>query len=133
MTVYVQPDVDAALVVYLTAHPALAPLHSGRVGTRLAPGSAPAVRTSSLGGAYAWPWESTPEFQIEWWGGDQAAASRLARTGEAALYGLLGPITGGWITALDIPLSMLWSPDETSGRARYLTQVQLTVNPEGST
>ncbi|MFI5839453.1 hypothetical protein ACIA8K_07035 [Catenuloplanes sp. NPDC051500] len=129
---YVQPDVDAALVAHLKAHAALVPLHSGRVGTRLASGDAPAVRTTSLGGSHAWPWEASPEFQIEWWGGDQAAANRLARTGEAALYGLLGPITGGWVTGLAVPLSMLWSPDETSGRARYLTQVQLTVNPEGS-
>lgn len=128
----VLPDLDRALVTFLDNHTALTPLHVGRVGTRLAAGDGPAVRVTSLGGSQPWPWRALSEFQVEWWGGDQGQANLLARTGEAALYDLIGPITGGRVTGLSVALSMLWSPDDQTGRARYLTQVQLIVHPEGS-
>lgn len=128
----VLPDLDQALVTFLTNHTALAPLHDGRVGTRLAAGDQPAVRTTSLGGTQPWPWRALSEFQVEWWGGDQGAANLLGRTGEAALYDLIGPILGGRINGLTVALSMLWSPDDQTGRARYLTQIQLIAHPEGT-
>lgn len=128
----VMPDLDAALVTFLTGHAALAPLHKGRVGTKLAAGTEPAVRLTALGGTQPMPWESTPEFQIESWGGDQGAASKLARTVEAAVHDLVGPIVGGHVRSVTVALSLMWSPDETTGRARYLTQVSLIAYPEGS-
>ena len=126
------PDLDAALVTYLTSHTDLAPLHGGRVGTRLASGNAPAQRITSLGGAPRWPWEDTPEFQIESWGGDQAQASLLCRTTESVIYGFIGPVPGGWVRGIAVRLSRVWSPDETTGRARYLTQIATLSYPEGS-
>lgn len=125
------PDIDAVLVAFLTEHSHLAPLHSGRVGTKLAPGDGPALRIAGLGGPQPWPWESFPEFQIESWGGTQGQAKTLARTVEAAVYDLIGPVEGGHVRGLSIPLTQLWSPDDTTGRARYLTQVQFNVYPEG--
>jgi len=126
------PDIDQILVDFLTNHAALAPLHGGRVGTQLAAGDDPAIRTSSLGGNQPWPWQSLQEFQIESWGGDQGDAKLLARTVEAAVYDLLGPITGGWVRGVAVLLAQLWSPDDQTGRARYITQIQFTVYPEGT-
>jgi hypothetical protein len=123
------PDLDQVLVTFLTGHAALAPLHAGRVGTQLASGDTPAIRTSSLGGAQPWPWEARQEFQIESWGGNQGAAKLLARTVEAAVYELIGPVTGGYITGVAVTLSQLWSPDDQTGRARYRTDVALTIYP----
>lgn len=126
------PDMDANLVAFLTTHPQLTGLHGGRVGTKLAAGDTPAVRTSSLGGVQQWPWLAVQEFQIEWWGGTQAQAKLLARTGEAVIYDLIGHVTGGWVRGAEVALSQLWSPDETTGRARYITQIRINVFPEGS-
>lgn len=126
------PDLDQGLVTFLTAHPSLGALHAGRVGTVLAAGETPAVRTSSLGATQPWPWQTLAEFQVEWWGGDQGAANLLARTGEAALYDLIGPVTGGRVNGISISLSMLWSPDDQTGRARYITHFQLIAHPEGT-
>ncbi|MFF3867354.1 hypothetical protein [Micromonospora sp. NPDC001898] len=125
------PDVDQALVDYLKAHPALTPLHGGRVGTKLQ-STSPSVRITSLGGGQPWPWEGLPEYQVEWWGGTDVQAKTLARTGEAALWGFLGPIAGGRVTGVSVALSQLWSPDDTTGRARFITQVQYRVHPEES-
>lgn len=122
------PDVDQAFVDYLDTYPLLVPLHGGRVGTRLAAGSLPAVRVARIGGTQPWPWESLPEYQVEWWGGDESAAKALARTGEAALWGFLTAFT--WVTGVGLPVSMLWSPDDLSGRPRVISQVQYRVHPE---
>lgn len=126
------PDVDQALVDFLDTHPALVPLHGGRVGTKLAAGSLTAVRIASVGGTQPWPWEGLPEYQVEWWGGDESAAKLLARTGEAALWDFLGPIAGGRVVGMAVPVSMLWSPDETSTRPRVITQASFVVQPEAS-
>ena len=126
------PDLDQVVVDFLTNHPALTGLHGGRVGTSLRDGDNPAVRTTSLGGPNPWPWETRPDMQIEWWGGDQGQAKTLCRTGEAALWELIGPVTGGHITGLSMPLTQLWSPDDETGRARYLTQISITASPEGT-
>ena len=132
MAYALMPDVDQALVTFLKTHASLTPLHGGRVATSLPAGTAPVVRITPLGGDSPWPWESQPEYQVEWWGGTQAEAKLLARTGEAVLWDFLGPITGGRVTGISIPISQLWSPDETSARARLITQVSYRVHPEGS-
>ncbi|MEU7609549.1 hypothetical protein [Micromonospora sp. NPDC049204] len=126
------PDVDQALVDYLRTHPTLTPLHGGRVGTRLAAGTTPAVRVTSLGGVQPWPWEGLPEYQVEWWGGTDLQTKTLARTGEAALWAFLGPMPGGRVTGVAVPLSQLWSPDESTNRPRFISQVQFRVHPEES-
>ncbi|WP_326564554.1 hypothetical protein [Micromonospora peucetia] len=125
------PDVDQALVDYLKAHLLLVPLHGGRVGTKLQ-STSPSVRITSLGGGQPWPWEGLPEYQVEWWGGTDVQAKTLARTGEAALWGFLGPIAGGRVTGVSVALSQLWSPDESTARPRFITQVQYRVHPEES-
>lgn len=130
MAYALMPDVDQALVTFLDTHPALVPLHGGRVATSLPSGTAPVVRVTPLGGTSPWPWESTAEYQVEWWGGTQKEAKDLARAGEAALWDFLGPITGGRITGVTVALSQLWSPDETTARPRFLTQVSFNVYPE---
>lgn len=123
------PDVDQAFIDFLKTHPSLVPLHGGRVGTRLQSTST-AVRIASLGGAQPWPWEGQPEYQVEWWGGTDAQAKILARVGEAELYDFLGPVPGGRITGVVVNLMQLWSPEETTGRPRFITHVQYTTYPE---
>lgn len=125
------PDLDQALVDFLTSHPTLAPLHGGRVGTRLQ-STDTSVRIASLGGTQPWPWEGLPEYQIEWWGGTDVQAKTLARTGEAAIWQMRGAVTGGWATCSAMPVSQLWSPDDTTGRPRFITQAQFRTNPEAS-
>ncbi|MEV1321959.1 hypothetical protein AB0J14_38425 [Micromonospora arborensis] len=121
------PDVDQALVDYLKSHPTLTPLHGGRVGTKLQT-TATAVRIACVGGGHPWPWEGLPEYQVEWWGGTEFEAKRLARAGEQALWDFLSAFD--WVTGVSVPLTQLWSPDETSGRPRVITQVQYRVHPE---
>lgn len=129
------PDLDQALVDFLEAHAALTPLHGGRVGTQLQSELA-SIRIASLGGTQPWPWEGTSEHQIECWGSrtpaGEAESALLARTVCAAIYDIRGPVTGGYVTGVAVTLRPLWSPDETTGRARRIVQIQLTANPEGS-
>lgn len=128
----VLPDVDAALIGFLVAHPALAPLHNGRVGHALAPGTATAIRVASIGGTQPWPWEGTSEYQIECWGGTVQQANTLARTVVAAAYDLRGPVPGGWVSSTEVTLRPLDSPD-TTGRPRLIVQVSITAHPEEPT
>lgn len=127
------PDLDQELVTFLTNHASLSPLHGGRVGTKLQ-STLRSVRIASLGGPQSWPWEVRSEYQIEWWGGstdtDQGPAKTLARTGEAALWEFAGTaVTGGRIGEFAMPLSMLWQPDDTTARPRYLTHIALVARP----
>ena len=125
----VLPDLDQALIEFLTAHPALAPLHGGRVSDMLQSPAA-GVRIAALGGTQPWPWQGTTEYQIECWGGTTVQADTLARTVVAAIYDMRGPITGGYVTASVPTLRPLWSPDD-NGRPRFIVQVAITVSPEG--
>lgn len=124
----VLPDVDAALIDFLEAHPSLAPLHDGRVGTTLQ-GTDTALRVANLGGPARWPWEGVTEFQVECCGGTHEQANTLARTVCAAIYDLRGPVDGGFIVSAYPTLRPLWRPFDT-GRPRYVVQVQLESTPE---
>lgn len=123
------PDLDQELVDFLTAHASLSPLHGGRVGTSLQSSSSTSIRLASLGGVQPWPWEGTSEYQIECWGGTQLQAQTLARTVVAAIYDIRGPVDGGYVIGVSVPLRPLWSPDETTARPRYLLQISLTATP----
>lgn len=131
-TFAVLPDTEAALVAFLAAHADLAPLHGGRVGTELRTDLA-ALQVTSLGGQQPWPWEATPEFQVSAWGpvgNGKAAASVLARTVAAVAFELAGTaVTGGRVVAVAVRLAPLWSPAEDTGRARYRTDLALTICP----
>lgn len=129
MTYLPLPDGDQALISFLTAHPVLAPMHGGRVGTALQ-SDLTSLRVTALGGVQPWPWEGTTEYQLEAWGGSQGDANLLIRTALAAVYELLGPIPGGRVTGVAVTLRPVWAPDEQTGRARYLAHVQFTVHPE---
>ena len=129
------PDAEAALVEFLAAHSALAPLHGGRVGTELQSDLA-CLQVTALGGPQPWPWESAPEFQISSWGpGDGSAtakstASALDRAVRSAVFELLGQaVTGGRVVEIGVRLAGLWSPAEDTGRPRYRSDFALTVMP----
>jgi len=123
------PDAEAALVAFLAAHSALAPLHGGRVGTELQADLA-CLQVTSLGGPQPWPWEAAPEFQVSAWGGTKAEASALDRAVRAVAWELVGTgVTGGRVTGMSIRLAGLWSPADDTGRARYRSDIALTVMP----
>jgi hypothetical protein len=125
----VLPDLEQALVDFLTDHPTLAPLHGGRVGTELRTDQT-CLQVTALGGAQPWPWEATPEFQIAAWGGTKIAANTLSRTVTAVAYELAGAaITGGRVVGVAVRLASLWAPDETTGRVRYRTDLAFTLMP----
>lgn len=125
----VLPDMERELVAALAAHPALAPLHGGRVGTELRTDQT-CLQVTSLGGSQPWPWEAVPEFQLSAWGGTKQQASDLARTAVAATFDLLGvAVTGGRVTGVAVRLAPLWAPDEQTGRPRYRADVAITVAP----
>jgi hypothetical protein len=123
------PDAEQALVTFLAANTALATLHGGRVATELRTDLV-CLQVTSLGGPQPWPWESAPEFQISSWGGTKAEASTLDRTLRSAVFELVGQaVTGGRVVGAGIRLAALWSPAEDTGRARYRTDIALTVSP----
>ena len=124
------PDLDAALITFLLQHPALAPLHTGRVGHALPAGTGTAVRVAAVGGVQVWPWEAVSEYQVECWGGTAQQANTLARTVVAAAYDLKGPVVGGWVTATDVTLRPTDSPDTATGRPRLIVQLSITAHPE---
>jgi hypothetical protein len=123
------PDMEQALVTFLTAHAGLATLHGGRVGTELQTDLV-CLQVTSLGGQQPWPWEAVPEFQISSWGGTKAQASTLDLTVRSAIFELLGTaVTGGRVVGIGIRLAGLWSPAEDTNRPRYRTDVALTSMP----
>jgi hypothetical protein len=123
------PDAEAELVAWLTAHPTLAPLHGGYVGTRLETDQ-PCLQVTALGGPQPWPWEQSPEFSIQSWGGEKADASLLDRTVRSVVWELVGTaIAGGHVVGVSVRLGSLWAPDDTTGRARYRMDISLMVLP----
>lgn len=125
------PDIDQALVTFLTGHAALAPLHGGRVGTALQ-SAATSVRIANLGGTQSQAWAAEVTFQVECWGGSQQQANVLARTVVAAANDMRGPIIGGHVSAAFSTLQPLWQPD-ANGRPRYIVQLEITIHPEATT
>lgn len=123
MTFAVLPDLDTALIAFLTGHASLTPLHGGRVGTTLS-GNLTQIRVANLGGPDTWPWEEQQEFQLESWGGIQGQASLLDRTVCSAIYDMRGPITDGYVIIAHPTLRHLWQPD-ANGRPRYISQVRI--------
>lgn len=124
------PDLDAVLITWLVEHPALAPLHQGRVGLDLAAGSGPAVRVASLGGVQDHPWQGESEYQVELWGGTDADANLLARTAVAAVDDFRGPVVDGFVIGSWVTLRPLDSPDPDTNRPRKIIQIALSAQPE---
>lgn len=128
------PDATQALITFLAAHASLAPLHGGRVATKLQEPALPCLQVTALGGPMPWPWEGVPEFSIASWGGTEdggeGEAWALDLAVRAAAFDLNGTaITGGRVTGVGIRLGGLWSPAEDTGRARVRSDLALTVMP----
>lgn len=123
------PDDIDALINFLSDHAALAPLHGGRVSTRLIDHAGSRIRVTSLGGPQPHPWEGITEHQVECWGGTEKQAKTLAETVLAAIYDMRGPIPGGWCESAVPTLRPLASHDPDTGRPRFIVQVQLTTLP----
>lgn len=124
------PDLDEVVIGFLAGHADLAPLHGGRVSTYLQSDDT-SLRVTALGGVQPWPWRITSDYQLEAWGGEQHDANLLIRACLAAIYDLNGQhVADGYVTGVGVVLRPVWSPDEQTGRARYVAQIQLTAYPE---
>ncbi len=114
------PDATAVFTAWAAAHPALRPLHRGRVDVQLS-GTYPALRVVRLGSPPRQEWEDRPEVQVECWARTEPEASLLARTLIAALPDFNGAQPGGRVQGAYCTLGPLWSPGEQL--PRYIVQV----------
>lgn len=125
------PSPIPLLVSFFTARPEITALAGDRIGSRLPGEPGPAVRITRVGGTPSQAWQDDPRIQVEAWGAsdqDEATADLLARTLLASLADLPRAM-GRRVSALQVTVGPLWSPDPTSGRARYLFDVQLNTHP----
>ena len=114
MTDPLLPSMPKLAVAWGSAHPALAAIHGGRFGTRLA-ATLPAVRVTRIGSAPTHRFEDSPVLQFECWANDEGGADLLARTLVASLPTFLTAQVRGFRV-----LSHFWSPDLTTDRPRYI-------------
>ena len=128
MTVPRLPDAEVLLVTFLADHPALSPLHGGRVGTGL-DRARPALRITRVGRSPRDWWEDAPELQVDAWAATQDQASVLIRTVIAALEDVDGLHPEGAVRGHEVTLGPIWSPDPDTGQARYLIDVALLTYP----
>lgn len=119
------PDAEAALVAWLKAHPDLAAIHGGRVGTKLN-ATLPAVRVTRVGGTPDDPWLDLPLVQVEAWAATSTAAMDLARSVVAAMPDVRGAAAGKVHTFV-YESGPFWAPDDPnlSNNARYVLTVRL--------
>lgn len=128
MTYPLLPSAAKAFVEWAEAHAALAALHGGRVGTRLA-AALPAVRVQRVGGIAPDPWLDEPLLQVECWAASEGAADDLARTFVAALPDFRGTLAGGRVHTAQVESGPYWSPDDPklSTSARYILTIRLVT------
>jgi hypothetical protein len=116
------PSAAALTVAWLKANVDLAPIHGGRVGTKLN-ATLPAIRVQRVAGSPPEPWRDEPVMQIECWAADEGTADLLARTVIAALPTIR---KAGSLT-YTVDSGPYWAPDDPalSTNCRYLLTVRL--------
>lgn len=128
MALVLLPDAEVLVVAFLAAHPDLALLHAGEVGTALS-NERPAIRVTRLPGPSNAPEEDTPELQVECWADTQDAASVLARSVVAASPELKGAHPEGVVAGVEVTLGPTYQPDPDTEEPRYLLRLGLLTYP----
>lgn len=125
------PDPQAALVAFLTAQTDVAAICAGRVASTKIDTPAPRIQITAIGGPLAEPWEEAAEFQVDCWGGTERQALDLARTVCAAIYDIIPLLPA--VTSAFPTVKPFAAHDPTTGRPRFICQVQINSSPEATT
>jgi len=114
------------------------PLAGGRVYSSLPHTPAwPLITLERIGGNPAERhYLDAPRIQVSVWGNSKSEAHDIAQQARVTLHGLEGTTvtTGGGapanavITGVEDDLGMFWSPDEVTGRDRYIFGVRLYLH-----
>src|SRR5215213_817571 len=120
------PSAEVAAVAWAKTQPDLAPLHGGRVGTKLN-ATLPAIRVQRIGGSPVDPWEDQPAVQFECWAADQGGADLLVRSLVAALPTFRGVYPDGRVHTYSIESGPFYAPDDPqlSNSSRYIITARL--------
>lgn len=124
------PDPQQVLVDFLTAQPDVFAIAAGRVSSTKIDTDSPRIQITAVPAAVSVEWEEPSEFQVDCWGGSEKNALDLARTVCAVIYDLIQAVptvTGAYPTVLPFA-----SHDPTTGRPRFICQVQLNQSPEAT-
>jgi hypothetical protein len=115
------------LITFLSTHPDVSAISGMRVSSTKLAGDQPRIQVTAIPGDLTQPYEETAEFQVDCWGGTETEALTLARTVCAAIYDIVQNPT---VTAAFPTLRPFASHDPDTGRARFITQVQIVQSPQ---
>lgn len=122
------PDPQTVLIDFLATNTDVAAIATGGVSSTKINTDNPRIQVSMIPGSPSVEWEEETEFQVDCWGGTEKNALELARTVCASIYDLIqleATVTSAYPTVLPFA-----SHDPTTGRPRFICQVQITQSPE---
>ena len=123
------PEPVDALINFLKTDSAIAAIAADRVSTTKIDTELPRIQLTMVPGPVTEHFEETTEFQVDCWGGTERQAKTLARTVCNRIDAMRGPLTGGAVTVAVPTLKPFDLPDPTTGRARSICQVAITISP----
>ena len=121
------PDPQAALITFLSTHTDVAAISGMRVSSTKLDTPQPRIQVTALPGETTQPFEESAEFQVDCWGGTETQALTLARTVCAAIYELT--TQSDTVTSAYPTVRPFASHDPTTGRPRFICQLQITQSP----
>lgn len=123
------PWPDPLVIAWLRDHPDLAPLHGGRVSTRL-DDVLPALRVTLVYDAQAaTAWERVPVYQIEVWAEDEVAAGQIATDVANTWASFKGRFGAAYISGSEVVTWPRPEPDPETDLPRYLLEAAAYVHP----
>lgn len=123
------PEPVDALINFLKADAAIAAISADRVSTTKIDTDQPRIQLTMVPGPVTEHFEETTEFQVDCWGGTERQAKTLARTVCNRIDAMRGPLAGGAVTVAVPTVKPFDLPDPTTGRARSICQVAITISP----
>lgn len=123
------PEPVDALIDFLTTDTAISAISGTRVSTTKIDTDQPRIQLTMVPGPVTEFFEETTEFQLDCWGGTERQAKTLARTVCNRIDAMRGPLAGGAVTVAVPTVKPFDLPDPTTGRARSVCQVAITISP----
>lgn len=120
------PDPETLLVAALNATASVTALVGSRISTNRG-STYPALVVTRVGGGPDSPASDLALLQLDCWATDDATASLLARTVVAAHRDLRRITAGGWTALTDIQAGPIPVPEEETGLARYVIDLEIQV------
>lgn len=126
------PDPQAALITFLSTHADVAAISGMRVSSTKLDTPQPRIQVTVIPGEDTQPYEESSEFQVDCWGPTtgttaESQALTLARTVCAAIYELT--LQNPAVTSAYPTVRPFASHDPTTGRPRFICQLQITQSP----